>query len=93
VSRKSSATRPKKKGKGLVRIGQKILETTWHQYCMRHTFASAFYATNGTERTIEALGHGDYESLFGHYRRRMKKEEGQRILAITPAIADKFKAQ
>lgn len=79
-------TRPKKKGKGVVKIGQKIIETFWHQDAMRHTFASAFYAAHGPERTIAAMGHGDYESLFGHYRRLMTKEEGQRILSITPAI-------
>lgn len=65
----------------------------WRQDCMRHTFASAYFAANGAERTIEALGHGDYESLFGHYRRLMTKEEGQKILSITPAITAAFKAQ
>lgn len=63
----------------------------WHQDCMRHTFASAFYAVYGAERTIEAMGHGDYESLFGHYRKLMTKEEGQRILSITPAMVNAAK--
>jgi hypothetical protein len=79
-------TRPKKKGKGVVRIGQKIIETAWHQDCMRHTFASAFYAVHGADRTIAALGHGDYDMLFQHYRRLMTKEEAEKILCITPAV-------
>jgi len=78
-------TRPKKRGKGESLIGYTIVETKWAQDCMRHTFASAYYAVYGAEATIEALGHGDYESLFGHYRRLMTKEEGQKILSITPA--------
>lgn len=77
-------TRPKKKGKGEVAIGYKVHDTGWGQDCMRHTFASAFYAVYGSERTIAALGHGDYDMLFGHYRRLMTKEEAQRILSITP---------
>jgi site-specific recombinase XerD len=79
-------TRPKKKGKGIVKIGQKIIETAWHQDCMRHTFASAFYAAHGADRTIAALGHGDYDMLFQHYRRLMTKEEAEKILSITPAV-------
>jgi len=79
-------TRPKKKGKGVVRIGQKIIESHWTHDCMRHTFASAFYALYGADRTIEAMGHGDYDILFAHYRRLMTKEEAERILSITPAV-------
>lgn len=56
----------------------------WQQDCMRHTFASAFYAVHGAERTIAALGHGDYEMLFNHYRRLMKREDAEKILALTP---------
>ena len=56
----------------------------WQSDCMRHTFASAFYAVYGAEATIKALGHGDYEMLFGHYRRLMSKEDGKRILGIRP---------
>jgi len=75
-----------------VRLRSKLLKLDgdklvgWNQDCMRHTFASAFYAVHGAERTIQALGHGDYESLFGHYRKLMTREEGQKILSITPAV-------
>ncbi|HUC85958.1 MAG TPA: hypothetical protein VL970_12250 [Candidatus Acidoferrales bacterium] len=47
-------TRPKKTGKGVVQIGQKIIESAWDQDCMRHTFASAYYALYGADRTIGA---------------------------------------
>lgn len=78
-------TRPKKRGNGTVVVDYVVTETQWGQDIMRHTFASAFYAVHGAERTIEALGHGDYDMLFSHYRRLMTKEEGQRILSICPA--------
>lgn len=78
-------TRPKKRGKGTVIVDYVVTDTKWGQDIMRHTFASAFYAVYGAERTIEALGHGDYDMLFSHYRRLMTKEEGQRILSICPA--------
>lgn len=79
-------TRPKKKGDGVVKVGQKITDAGWGQDCMRHTFASAYFAVYGAEKTIEALGHGDYDMLFGHYRKLMTKEEGGKILSITPDI-------
>jgi len=64
----------------------KIIESRWPKDCLRHTFASAYYALYGAEKTIAALGHGDYEMLFGHYRRLMTKEEAEKILSITPAV-------
>lgn len=79
-------SRPWKKGDGVKKVGQIITNTGWDQDCLRHTFASAYYAVHGAEATIEALGHGDYDMLFGHYRRLMSKEEGQKILSITPAV-------
>lgn len=70
---------------GVVRREGKEL-VGWDQDCMRHTFASAYYAVHGAAKTIEALGHDDYDMLYGHYRMPMTKEEGQKIMSITPAV-------
>lgn len=82
-------TRPKKKGKGVVVIGQKITETNWVQDIMRHTFASIYLALFGPEATIEALGHGDYEMLFQHYRKLMTKATAEKFLSLTPELIQK----
>jgi len=64
----------------------KIIENRWPKDGLRHTFASAYYALYGAEKTIAALGHGDYDMLFQHYRRLMSREEAEKILSITPAV-------
>jgi len=51
----------------------------WKQDCMRHTFASMSLAAFGVEKTVAALGHGDYDMLFRHYR-----------ALVSPADAEKF---
>lgn len=56
----------------------------WQQDCLRHTFASAWLAMHGAESTIQQLGHGDYDMLFGHYRTLMTKEAAERIFSLTP---------
>jgi len=75
---------------GTVKAGKtkrpKIIENRYPKDCLRHTFASAFYTLYGADRTIAAMGHGDYDMLFSHYRRLMTKEEAEKILSISPAV-------
>ena len=61
-----------------VRAAAGLLED-WKQDCMRHTFASMSLAAFGVEKTVAALGHGDYDMLFRHYR-----------ALVSPADAEKF---
>jgi len=58
----------------------------WRQDCMRHTFASMSLATFGVEKTVAALGHGDYDMLFGHYRALVKAEDAAKFWAIIAAM-------
>lgn len=58
----------------------------WHQDCLRHTFASAWLAMHGADSTIQQLGHGDYDMLFGHYRTLMTKDDAEKIFSLTPDV-------
>jgi integrase len=64
----------------------------WEPDWMRHTFASYHLASFGTEKTVEALGHGDYDMLFGHYRALVTKEHAEQFWKLTPAAISKVKA-
>jgi integrase len=61
-----------------------IVDTGWGQDCLRHTFASHYLPIFGAEKTIEALGHGDYDMLFGHYRQLVKPDEAEKFWKLTP---------
>ena len=56
----------------------------WEQDCMRHTFASCSLVTFGEEKTIKAMGHGDYDMLFGHYRALITPEQAAAFWQLTP---------
>lgn len=56
----------------------------WEQDTMRHTFASFYLALYGAEKTVEALGHGNYDMLFNHYRKLMPREQAEKFLQLTP---------
>jgi integrase len=59
----------------------------WVQDTMRHTFASISLVLNGAEKTKAALGHGDYDMLFGHYRKAMSRAEAEKFTTLQPALA------
>lgn len=56
----------------------------WQQDCMRHTFASMSLVQFGPEKTIAALGHGDYEMLFRHYRALVKPDVAAKFWNLMP---------
>jgi hypothetical protein len=66
-----------------VRKAAGLLET-WQQDCMRHTFASYSLASHGAEKTVSALGHGDYDMLFQHYRALVNQEQARKFWELTP---------
>jgi len=47
----------------------------WPNSCTRHTFASYSLVAFGPEITKTALGHGNYDMLFQHYRTLVFPEE------------------
>ena len=64
----------------------RVIESTgWDQDCLRHTFASNYLPVFGVEKTIMALGHGDYDMLFAHYRSLVKLQDAERFWGLTPA--------
>lgn len=63
---------------------KEIVETGWSQDCLRHTFASHYLPVFGAEKTIAALGHGDYDMLFSHYRKLVKPDEAKAFWKLTP---------
>lgn len=52
--------------------------------CPKHTSASAWLVLHGAESTIQQLGHGGYDMLFGHYRTLMTKDDAEKIFGLTP---------
>jgi integrase len=60
--------------------------TGWDQDCLRHSFASHFLPVFGADKTIEAMGHGDYDMLFRHYRALVTPREAKAYWEITPAL-------
>jgi hypothetical protein len=46
-------------------------------------------ANDDAESTIQQLGHGDYDMLFGHYRTLMTKEQAEKIFSLTPDMVSK----
>lgn len=68
------------------RVGKRdeITHTGWVQDCLRHTFASNYLPEFGVEKTVEALGHGDYAMLFRHYRDLVSVEQAHEFWALTP---------
>lgn len=77
-------------GKGKTRVlvdgklRKKIINTGWAQDCLRHTFASNYFATFGAEKTIKQLGHGNYDMLFGHYLTLVSRESAEAFWKLTP---------
>ncbi len=57
---------------------------SWPHDAARHTFASNYLALHGADATVEALGHGDYEMLFKHYRSLVKPKDAERYFKISP---------
>jgi len=47
----------------------------WPNSCTRHTFASYSLMEHGADCVKEALGHGNYDMLFKHYRTLVLPEE------------------
>ena len=63
----------------------RVIESTgWSQDCLRHTFASNYLPVFGVEKTIMALGHGDYDMLFAHYRSLVKIQDAEKFWALVP---------
>jgi integrase len=50
----------------------------WPNSCTRHTFASYSLMEYGMDWTKEAMGHGNYDMLFKHYRTLVFPEEANR---------------
>lgn len=55
----------------------------WPHDATRHSFASYHLALFGEEKTKDALGHGNYDMLFQHYRTLVRKTEAERYFSIT----------
>lgn len=64
--------------------GKEIEWTGWAQDVLRHTCASHYLPLYGAEKTIELLGHGNYDMLFGHYRAMVTRSEAEAYFALTP---------
>ena len=58
----------------------------WPSDCMRHTYASAYYAAfKSAAETAEQLGHrGNLTMFYRHYRNRMKEADALAYWAIVP---------
>jgi site-specific recombinase XerD len=63
---------------------KKILWNGWGKDVLRHTFASNFLPIHGVDKTMAAMGHGDWGILFSHYRKLVKPEEAAKFWALTP---------
>lgn len=51
----------------------------------RHTFASCVCALEGTEKTVEQMGHHRSPTmLYRHYRKLIGKEQAQAFFEIFP---------
>lgn len=57
---------------------------SWVQDVMRHTFASHYLPVFGGEATIAAMGHGDFQMLFRHYRALITKAQADEFWKLTP---------
>jgi site-specific recombinase XerD len=56
----------------------------WPHDAARHSFASHYLVVHGAKKTIDALGHGDYEMLFKHYRSLVKPKQAKEYFGIRP---------
>lgn len=76
----------KGKSRSLVdgKLRKKIVNTGWAQDCLRHTFASNYFAIFGAEKTIRQLGHGNYDMLFGHYLTLVSQDRAAAFWKLTP---------
>lgn len=63
---------------------EKRREKDWPQDVMRHTFASNHLAAFRAEKTIAALGHGDYTMLLRHYRQIVSRYQAKAFWSLTP---------
>lgn len=59
----------------------------WPSDGTRHTFASNHLALHGEEATKEALGHGNYDMLFKHYRVLVKRTQAEEFFGLSPSKA------
>src|SRR5579859_3682108 len=66
---------------------KQAIATGWEQDCLRHTFASHYLPMFGVEKTVAALGHGDYDTLFQHYRTLVTPRDAESYWdELTPTI-------
>jgi integrase len=65
-------------------FAKRILNTGWSQDCIRHTFASHYLPVHGAEKTIAQMGHGDYNTLFSHYRALVTPQQANAFWQLTP---------
>jgi integrase len=65
---------------------KQIVASGWVQDCLRHTFASHYLPVFGGEQTIKAMGHGDYDMLFGHYRAMVTPQDAAAFWMLTPKV-------
>lgn len=56
----------------------------WPHDAARHCYASYSIPVIGKEKTIEHLGHGDFEMLFKHYRTVVKRSHAEDYWDILP---------
>ena len=69
----------------VVRRACGLWKEDWPADGTRHTFASNHLAVYGTDATKEALGHGNHEMLFKHYRVLVKRAEAEEFFGLSPA--------
>ena len=61
----------------------------WPNSCTRHTFASYSLMEYGYEWTKEAMGHGNYDMLFKHYRTLVFPEEANQFFNVSENLTAK----
>ena len=63
-----------------------LWKNNWPHDGARHTFASNYLAVHGETETIKALGHGNYDMLFKHYRTLIKESDGLTYFDTRPSV-------
>ena len=54
------------------------------QDILRHTFGSAFYRIHGEQETLQAMGHGGWQTFQAHYKRAISLEDALEFFTIAP---------
>lgn len=67
-----------------VRSRANLFGDDWPKNAHRHSFASYHLVTHDAKATKTALGHGNYDMLFQHYRSIVKPAEGREYFEIFP---------